>query len=98
MPVGKNDAVSAFWAQEDVPNKEPVNEVAVTPPATSKRFVGELVPIPTLPLPLANTIMSVQVILLPVVPAPAYLNLIWLLPPISIAQAVSLPAYLQAAD
>ena len=49
MPVGKNDAVSAVVAKLAVPNKEPVNDVAVTPPTTCKVFVGVIVPIPTFP-------------------------------------------------
>jgi hypothetical protein len=52
VPVGKNDAVSAVVAKLAVPNKEPVNEVAVTPPTTCYLFVGVPVPIPTFPLPL----------------------------------------------
>ena len=62
-------------------------------PFTSSKAAGDVVPIPTLLLPLTKTIMVFQLLKeVPAVPAATYSKLILLPPPIFMAHAVSLAA------
>ena len=56
-----NELVAEFGTYPNIlPLKEPVNDVALTPPITSNLFVGVDVPIPTFPVVFPTTILSTQ--------------------------------------